>query len=131
MPYGRWITVLLALLLALAACKKEDKEDDLNANPDQFRELRVTVKHVYTDSTGLQDSLVPVATVVLYKTDWDLEFDDDRQATGLTDSAGLAHFRNLKEDRYYLRVTHATLGAMEDSVSTPVKSVSLLEILYQ
>ena len=126
-------SILFGMLcfLCLIACKKEKPEtSETSKSIPPNRHLKVTVRHIYNLNGQLNDSLLPSASVKLYLDTFSRKNDFDLVTLKSTDSLGDAKFLHLKENYYYLRVIHNSLGILDDEVSTPDKSTSFLEVRF-
>lgn len=124
--HQRW---LIAVCLIFASCGKEQNDDVLmhvhNAT------IKVNVNLVQGGING-QITFAPISGAIaeLYKTEYDRDNSIDLVMSRVTDSSGLAVFYDLKEDYYYLRVSHASYGTALDEVSTPDGSISFVSIEF-
>lgn len=120
--------LILTIMITLAvACEKAGTEDVLvhvhNAT------IKVSVSLLQGGVNG-QINYIPVSGAIaeLYTTEYDRDNSIQMIATHHSDSAGVAIFTDLKEEYYYLRVSHPSYGIVKDETSTPDGSVSLVQI---
>lgn len=119
--------ILIVMIILAAACEKAGPEDVLvhvhNAT------IKVNVNLLQGGVNG-QINYIPVsgAMTELYATEYDRDNSIQMIAAHNSDSAGQAIFTELKEDYYYLRVSHPSYGIVKDETATPDGSVSLVQI---
>ena len=119
---------IMSIIITLTvACEKAATEDVLvhvhNAT------IKVSVSLLQGGVNG-QINYIPVSGAIaeLYTTEYDRDNSFQMIASHYSDSAGLAIFTELKEEYYYLRVSHPSYGIVKDETSTPDGSVSLVQI---
>ena len=120
--------LLLIFIGIFLGCKKETPEYPQPL--PEYRSVKVEVKHVYQVLPEVKDSAVPGANVKFYLSKEDMLDSTGFVADRFTDSNGIAWVQYLKEDFYYVQVQHTKFYTEVDSVSTPARTLSFVEIIY-
>lgn len=112
------------------SCSKNDANN--NVTHTYNATIRVTTKELVFNNGSYSDSLLAGAKVDVYANKDDRDNVLSPDYSKITGADGLAEFDNLDKDYYYLRVTNThTQKVMKDETSTPDKTISLVEILFQ